>query len=211
MTTTQTAGDRIAASLRRIRTAWPHMLPDSPITGTGEPVKGSKEPPLPVSVTVLSLRRETCEVLVSWVRLVVDEVLDVNGRTMHVHLDGRDAPGMAGWLITWADWLGEHETSDVADDELGRYSRQCDDVVTQRRTRRFRVGPCIDHATSDAGERVPCTGTLVAVLSTADDLLPSELRCTVDPQHAYSAADWRRLGERIHLVATPTEPTKETA
>lgn len=50
----------------------------------------------------------------------------------------------------------------------------------------------------ERGEWVPCTGTLVAVLSSEDDLLPSVLRCDTDPDHAYSAADWRRLGERIH-------------
>lgn len=205
MSEPKTPGDKIAASLRTIRRCWPDMLPQSPRIGSGDPVRGSKEPPLPVPVGVLSLRRELCEVLVSWVRLVVEEVVDIDGNAMAICLDGKDAPQLAGWLLTWADWLGDSEASDVAVDELGSFARRCDDVVSQRRIRRFKVGPCIDHTETDMGERVQCPGTLYATLSTEDDLLPSVLRCDTDPTHAYGASDWRRLGERIHSAVTPEE------
>jgi hypothetical protein len=195
-------GDKIAGHLRTIRRCWPDMLPTGPKASGGEVVSATKEPPPPAPIAVLSLRREVCEVLVSWVRLVVDDAVDVNGATMTVRLDGKDAPSMAGWLLTWADWLADHDAATVALDELGGMARRCDDVVAQRRARRFRVGPCIDHGTTDMGERVPCTGTLVATLSTDDDLLPSVLRCDVDPMHAYTASEWRRLGERIHVVVS---------
>ncbi len=201
----ETSGDRIAASLRTIRRCWADMLPEAPTVGSGERVRTSKEPPLPIPVGVLSLRRELCEVLVSWVRLVVDEALDVNGQAMDVHLDGKDAPQMAGWLLRWADWLGGHEAGEVAVQEIGTYAQRCDDVVSQRRVRRFKVGPCVDHVTTDLGERAPCPGTLHATLSSDQDLLPATLRCDFDPQHAYSASDWRRLGERIHSAITVEE------
>ena len=199
------AGDRIASSLRVIRRSWDDMLPDAPSLGGGERVSTTKEPPPPAPIAVLSLRREVCEILVSWCRLVISDVVDVEGGHMTVTLDGRDAPRLAGWLLTWADWLGAHEASDEAVEELGRYARLCDDVVSHRRTRRFKVGPCIDHTETDMGERVPCLGTLVAALSTDDDLLPSVLRCNADPSHAYSATDWRRLGERIHSQVSPEQ------
>ena len=191
-------GHHIAAHLRLIRTTWADMLPDSPSIGAGSPTSGTKEPPPPAPIAVLSLRRDVCQLLASWCRLVLDDITDMDGQHMSVRLDGTDAPGMAGWLLTWADWLGDHEAGEVADDEIGSAARKCEAVASRRRTRRFRVGPCIDHAVTDLGERVACTGTLVAVLSSDDDLLPSVLRCDVDPEHAYSAADWRRLGERIH-------------
>lgn len=203
-----TDGDKIAGHLRTIRRSWPDMLPTGPSSGQGDRVSATKEPPPPAPIAILSLRREVCEVLVSWVRLVVDDAVDVNGGTMSVTLDGQDAPAMAGWLLTWADWLADHEAAHVALDELGSMARKCEDVVTQRRVRRFRVGPCIDHGTTDMGERVPCTGTLEATLSTEDDLLPSVLRCDVDPTHAYSASEWRRLGERIHSTVTPEEAAR---
>ena len=199
------AGDRIASSLRVIRRSWDDMLPDAPTFGSGERVSTTKEPPPPAPIAVLSLRREVCEMLVSWCRLVIEDALDVEGGHMTVVLDGKDAPRLAGWLLTWADWLGEHEAGEVAVDEIGSYARRCDDVVSHRRTRRFKVGPCIDHTESDMGERVKCPGMLVALLSSDDDLLPSALRCDTDPSHAYSAADWRRLGERIHAQVTPEE------
>ena len=202
MSELSTPGDKIAASLRTIRRCWPDMLPELPGPAVGERVRTTKEPPLPVPVGVLSLRREVCEVLVSWIRLVIDGAVDIDGNSMDVHLDGKDAPTLAGWLLTWADWLGDHEASDVAVSELGTYAQRCDDVVSQRRVRRFKVGPCIDHSTTDMGERVPCTGTLYAILSSTDDLLPSALRCDADPDHMYSAGDWRRLGERIHSMVT---------
>jgi hypothetical protein len=176
------------------------MLPESPRLGGGDLVGGSKEPPPPAPIAVLSLRREVCEVRVSWCRLVLVEVSDIDGPRMAVSLNGADAPAMAGWLLTWADWLGAHEAGQVADDELGHAARQCDAISSQKRVRRFRVGPCIEHGMTDLGERVPCTGTLVAVLSSDDDLLPSVLRCDTDPDHSYSAADWRRLGSRIHTT-----------
>ena len=191
-------GDHIAAHLRLIRTSWDDMLPEGPRTGHGEPVKGSKEPPPPAPIAVMSLRREVCQMLVSWVRLVITDALDVNGDRMRISLDGSNAPALAGWLLTWADWLGEHDAAAVADDELGHAARQCEAIATDRRTRRFKVGPCIDYTMTDMGERVPCTGWLVASLSSVDDMLPSTLRCTVDPGHTYAPSDWRRLGERIH-------------
>ena len=193
-----TTGDHIAAHLRLIRTSWEDMLPQGPRTGSGEPVKGSKEPPPPVPIAVVSLRREACEVLASWCRLVIDEAVDVEGHRMTVRLDGSDAHAMAGWLLTWADWLGGHDAGKGADDELGNVARQCESIAKQLRTRRFRVGRCIEHGTSDLGERVPCPGWLMATLSSEDDLLPSSLRCTVDPDHEYPAGEWRMLGDRIH-------------
>ena len=191
-------GHQIATHLRLIRSTWADMLPTAPSVGSSDLVMGSKEPPPPAPIGTLSLRREVCEVLASWCRLVLDDVTDIHGQHMGASIDGTDAPGMAGWLLTWADWLGEHDAGQVADDELGRAARQCEAVASRRTVRRFKVGPCIDHVETDTGGRVPCSGTLVAVLSSEDDLLPSVLRCDTDPDHAYSASDWRRLGERIH-------------
>src|SRR5574337_286170 len=142
----ETTGDRIAKHLRLIRTTWGDMLPDAPGHGAGSPTTGTKEPPPPAPIVVLSLRREVCEVLVSWCRLVLDDVVDIDGVHMQVRLDGSDAPTLAGWLLTWTDWLGAHEAGEVADDELGKAARQCEAVASRRRTRRFKVGPCIDHA-----------------------------------------------------------------
>ena len=207
-----TDGDKIAAHLRTIRRAWPDMLPTGPRTGQRERVHSTREPSPPAPIAVLSLRREVCEVLASWVRLVLEDALDVNGGTMVVHLDGRDAEALAGWLVVWADWLGEHEAARIALDELGMMARLCEDVVTQRRVRRFRVGPCIDFMHDRNGEPilndgrlVSCTGKLFALIRSEDDLLPSVLTCTADPAHAYTASEWRRLGERIYQVTVEVE------
>lgn len=197
----ETPGDRIARALRLIRTAWPHML-DATAGQGHDRVTGTREPPPPAPVAVLSLRRETCECLAAWVRLVIDEAVNIEGGHMAVRIDSTDGPTLAGWLLTWADWLGVHDAGPAAVTEIEGWARRCDDVVTQRRRRRIKVGPCIDWATTDMGERVRCTGTLVAVLSSEDDLLPSALRCDSDPDHAYTASEWRRLGERIHSATT---------
>jgi len=195
--------DQIAASLRKLRTAWPHMLPEGTrAAGGNSPVGGSKEPPPPAPIGTLSLRREVCTILASWCRLVVEDAVDVEGRTMTVTLDGGDAPQMAGWLLTWADFLGEHEAGDDAVSELNQLANQCDAIARDLRVRRFSVGPCIEHGFTDMGERVPCPGRLIAVLRSDDDLLPHTLRCDTEPSHYWNASDWRRLGERIHGAIT---------
>lgn len=193
-----TNGDQIAASLRLLRTCWPDMLPEGVSAGMSPHTTGSKEPPPPAPIAVLSLRREVCQLLAAWVHVVIDDAVDINGDTMVVHLDGNDAMALAGWLMTWAEFLGAHDAAEDAVTEIGQVARACHAIVTQRRVRRFPVGPCVEHATTDKGERVPCPGHLVAVLRSDDDLLPHTLRCSADAEHSYDAATWRRLGERIH-------------
>ncbi len=190
-------GDQIAKDLRQLRSAWDDMLPEGGSVSGSARVGGSKEPPPPAPIAVLSLRREVCEVLASWCHVVIDDAVDIHGNSMVVDLDGTDAIGMAGWLMTWADFLGSHEAAADAAAEIGEAARACAVVVSGQRTRRFRVGPCIEHGTSDMGERVPCPGQLVAVLRSDEDLLPDALRCDADPAHAWGAFEWISLGRRI--------------
>ena len=203
-----TKADQIAAALRKLRTAWPQMLPEGPrAAGTGSPVAGSKEPPPPAPIGTLSLRRDVCTILASWCRLVIEDAVDMEGRTMTTNLDGSNGPQMAGWLLTWADFLGDHEDADDAVSELEHLANQCDAVAREIRVRRFNVGPCIEYGVTDMGERVPCSGKLVAVLRSDEDLLPHTLRCNADPTHSWDAADWRRLGDRIHGTVTVEQAT----
>lgn len=200
--------DQIAAALRKLRIAWPLMLPPGPRgAGGGSPVGGSKEPPPPAPIGTLSLRRDACTILASWCRLVIEDAVDVEGRHMTVVLDGGDATQMAGWLLTWADFLSEHEAGEDAVYELERLANQCDAIAREVRVRRFSVGPCIEHGMTEMGERVPCSGKLIAVLRSDDDLLPHTLRCDTDGDHSWDAADWRRLGDRIHGTVTIEEAT----
>ena len=158
----------------------------------GAQVKGSKEPPLPISVHVLDIRAMTCSRLASWSLLVIDE------RDLHTeHLSGLDVFAMADLLTRHAEWLGKHEAGTVAAEELEASARDLAGIALDNRPRRFTVGLCPEHGTSELGERVPCEGELRVVLRRDDELMPSELRCSLDGEHRWSAREWMFLGRRV--------------
>jgi hypothetical protein len=185
--------DQIAKDLRTLRTAWPHMLPIGAKPG-GNDVRGggTKDAPPPAPIGVLSLRRETCEQLAAWCLLVITD-RDLG----HANVHSTDLMGMAGFLLIHADWLSGHEAAKDAADEIHGFANRCDAVVKELRVRRFRVGSCTEHGTSEGGERVPCAGVLFARLKSDDDVLPARLTCSVDASHTWAANEWMMLGRRL--------------
>lgn len=196
-----TLGDQIARSLRDIRSAWPEMILLGPKGQGGPSVGGSKEPPPPAPIATLSLRREVTEILASWCHVVLDDAVDVNEDGMNVNLDSKDAVSMAGWLLTWADFLGEHVAAEEAAAEIGKAARSCKDIAEGAHRRRFKVGSCIEHGTSEAGERAPCTGTLYAYFGETESVATAKLVCNADSSHYYESPDWMALGRRLTLSA----------
>lgn len=190
-------GQKIAESLISLRGSWPEMIQAGPKGAGGSPVAGSKEPPPPAPIGTLSMRREVCEVLAAWCRVVMDDALDIHGQRMNVTMDGGDAMEMSGWLLTWADFLGAHEAGADAASEISKAARDCASVANGFRVRKFKVGPCIEHGTTDQGERVPCDGTLFALLHSDSNGLPNALRCDSDGSHTWSSTEWMHLGRRI--------------
>jgi hypothetical protein len=85
--------------------------------------------------------------------------------------------------------------------QLDKMTRRAHSLAHPSGARKFPVGPCTEHATSDEGERTPCTGTLTAVVRDTSAMLPSEVTCDLDPAHTFAPHEWMALGRRIHGAA----------
>jgi hypothetical protein len=188
----------IRRDLQRIADNYDEAL-DPVRHATGSPVKGSKEPPLPVSAHILDVRAEAHRDLMFWARFLLDEVRDVNGDAI-TYRHGTDAiADLVAFVTVWVEWLVTNMPDDADNlaTEAAQHARALRAVVEEIGARRFPIGACIEHGTSDMGERIPCPGQMRAVLRKTDDLLPSEITCSLDAEHAWPASEWLRLGRRI--------------
>lgn len=160
--------------------------------GLGSHVKASKEPPIPISAHILSTRALCCSRMAAWCLLVIDE------RDLHTeHLSGLDVFAMADLLGRHAPWLGEHVAKRDVILELEASAKELEEIALDNKPRRFRVGLCPEHGTSEMGERIPCEGELKVILRNSDDLFPSEIRCSLDPDHRWTSSQWMFLGRRV--------------
>lgn len=165
----------------------------------GSQVKASKEPPLPISAHILDVRMEAARDLAYWAQFLLDEVRDVNGNPLQHGPRSTDVDVLVPFVVTWVDWLIQFMPDDA--ENLGidaaKHAKALRGVVGGFGSRKFPIGPCIEHGTSDMGERIPCPGQMTALLRQTDELLPSEIYCTTDAEHRWAASDWLRLGRRI--------------
>lgn len=140
---------------------------------------GSK-PPIPADV--LSLRRETVDILTSWALLVAEE------RDLCPDIDTADVPALVSFLSTHAAWLAGHVAGLDALAELSRVARSLEEVVRQTRPARVKISPCPEDG---------CGGTLKATVRRDEDLLPSTIVCDADGEHAWTTWAWHALGRRV--------------
>jgi hypothetical protein len=188
----------IRRDLQRIADNYDEAL-DPVRRAAGSPVKGSKEPPLPVSAHILDVRADAHRDLMFWARFLLDEVRDVNGAAITYRHGTDEVASLVAFVTVWVEWLVTNMPDDADNlaTEAAQHARALRAVVEEIGARRFPIGACIEHGTSDMGERIPCPGQMRAVLRKTDDLLPSEITCSLDAEHAWPASEWLRLGRRI--------------
>jgi hypothetical protein len=122
---------------------------------------------------------------------------------------------LARVLIDETDWTpGSYDTAamlrDIADNRIGHFTAHEDDGIREAvtedaariarlvhktarpsNTRTIRLGiPCLEHGTSDLGERVVCTGQYATQLDAGERI--SDLVCTQDPMHRMTPLEWQR-------------------
>ena len=170
----------------------------------GSPIKSSKQAPLPVPAHILDIRLDAYNDLQFWARFLLDEVRDVNGATITVGPVSTHPRDTAAFITIWADWLitNRPDDADNLHTESGKHAYALRGIVEELGSRKFTIGTCPAHGTSDTGERVPCDGNLRAVLRKDGDTLPSEVGCTVDPEHRWPAREWMQLGRSIRDAMT---------
>jgi len=165
----------------------------------GSPIKSSKQAPLPVPAHILDIRLEASNDLQFWARFLLDEVRDVNGHTLTVGPASTHPKALTAFISIWADWLITNRPDDADNlaTETAKHGHALRSVVEELGSRKFTIGTCPAHGTSEAGERVPCPGNLRAVLRKDGDTLPSEIACTEDAEHRWAAREWMQLGRTI--------------
>lgn len=153
-------------------------------TGADDKVTGTPEARLPVNEAVSDHLREMVREVGSWARLLASE------ENMTGPADGSVRTGTR-WLLahvgsaarqTWADEFL------AAMGDLRSRARSLTDPSHRNRTL-AEIGPCPD-----------CDGKLWARISGADDVLPSEVRCSENPvDHVWpnTPLTWLALGRRV--------------
>jgi hypothetical protein len=148
---------------------------------------GSKPP---LAADVLSLRAETIDALTKWATLVQQE------RDLHTFIAASDVPALTSFLAAHASWLaGCGDEGRYAAHELGHIAYRLEQIVRQTMPARVkRIAPCPEPG---------CTGILEAVVRKDEDLLPSNVYCSVDRDHRWDPHEWQALGRRtrppLHL------------
>jgi hypothetical protein len=167
--------------LKTIHAGWRSLL-NLPRTPGGDKVDTSMASPTPLPIGVLSLRFDAAQQLAAWAHLVWDE------RNLHTHLDLMNTPAVCKFLHTHAAWLAAHPAGRDAAEEISLIAGKVTELIEQTRPRQFIVGSCVVD---------DCPGQLAAVLRNSDVVLPSEIQCTLDPEHRWSPGMWAFMGRSV--------------
>lgn len=186
--------DRARRDLDSIAANWKaahRSLRPTPATGD-DPVKGSRVLPLPVDTDVADRIRNARGMVWFLVRLIYDE------RELATLPTEQTTPALARWVAReHLEWLAGHQDADLVQgicDDLDHHARAVLWCVSPVRPRRVPIPGlrCTAHETSDMGERIECTGSLVALLGAKDGL--PDLVCTIDRSHVVDPATWTSKG-----------------
>lgn len=182
MADTRITAGRIRRALYQISDAWDDTLEPARRIIESHALTPPTNPPLPISADVLDKRRTAHIRLAYWARLVIQ------GQKLHL-LAGVDVAALAAFLIIHCDWLADHPSSAAAVRDLEDSATDLGAIAADNAPHRFNVGHC---------PTVACVGVLRVVLRADDDLLPSALTCTVNPEHTWPAGAWRVLDRIIN-------------
>ena len=155
---------------------------------TAGPVSWHPEPSWAVLDDPVAARTHIEVELHTWCRIVLDE-----GPWTVPPAD--DLRAIAAWLTARVDWCAARPWAD-------EIARTIDDTWAEARraaypdpAHRIDVGPCPESG---------CDGRLIASMRRSDQLLPSDIRCSVhgadeDDPHAWTADQWHALGRRLGI------------
>jgi len=132
-----------------------------------------RTPGVPLSPRTVEVRAAIRGVLASWAQIVVDE--------RAVSRPIRNVAGMAEFLRRHVDWLGAHPAAAEISSEIGELVTAASQLIHTDASWRVVVGKCADPR---------CGGDLVAWMRPFETSQPSEIRCTLNRDHAWPAQRW---------------------
>lgn len=133
-----------------------------------------------MSPAAADVRSAIFTVLASWAGLVAGE--------RRLAPPARDIPALAQFLCRHVEWLTRHPAAGDLVDEIRDLTRTARNIAYPNSIRRVHIGCCPD------GD---CDGKLVAVMRRHGDLLPSEIICTVSPDHSWPVTRWSTLARQV--------------
>lgn len=153
----------------------------APRSGHGPQVTGTRERALPIDPTVADHRSDLRGKLASWATMIAEE-RDIGGPGSY------EVPLVSMWLLVHLRWACAQPWVDEYAGEVRSLRSRSLSLLYPSGRRRVEVGACIE---------VGCDGVLTATIAPIDDLLPSEITCSHNAEHAYPASQWVTLGRRI--------------
>lgn len=142
-TTTAQVEESIQIVTAGITTSWLAWRPTIPGNSTTKGRSGERDS---ATLIAASVRREACEEVAGWVRILMDE------HDVEVAVSGYDMPAMCLLLAENARWLSGHEAAPDMLYELGQIAYRLDGLLPRGRSTRFRIGSCPDCQSDVSGE-----------------------------------------------------------
>jgi hypothetical protein len=144
---------------------------------------------MPFNAAAADVRATILAVLGSWSGMVAEQ--------RGVTAPRRTVSALAKFLGVHMDWIATHSAAGDATQEVAQLVRWARRVAYPDAVRRVPVGACVD---------ADCPGELIALLHSADPLLPTEITCNADPRHSWPAYRWIQLSRRLQVAPTSTAP-----
>lgn len=168
-----------------------HLVPPErgDLDNTGNPVG------IDLNEMVVKARTLTSELAWFMVQVVRDDYDDL-GRSFRAPVD-QSVPSLLLWLERWhlshiVGKDGNPETAQEIADDIHKAEKATFNALNAVRI--VHVGiPCVEHGTSDMGERVPCSGHMTA--RATGEVVPP-LVCSEDRSHKIAPDSWQRDGWR---------------
>jgi hypothetical protein len=196
-----TCGEDLRDNLHKIAARWPELEKALTTPNTGGEKGRTKHGMIAVGTNLNEAAvaaRRACTDAVWFTLQVIRDDLDDMGKPfrpprLSPNRSQDDTPTLAGWIATWHIGHITHKTARESAEEIARdvaaAERRTFALTEKDRDRKIPTGmPCENHGTSDMGERVPCTGSMVAELS---EQMP-DLVCDQDASHRIPPDVWSR-------------------
>lgn len=189
-----TAVEHVALTVQRdiqeIADLWPELT--ARLTGgSGGDQSGVRRPPgskPPIDVHIADVTSEIQAWAVFLARVLIDETDWAPG-------NHHDTPAILHAIATQrVGHFTSHQDTELAHavtEDAARLAKLARNTArpTGRRTIQLNI-PCLEHDTTDLGERTICTGQYATTLTPGERI--GDFVCTKDPQHRMTPLEWQR-------------------
>jgi hypothetical protein len=99
---------------------------------------------------------------------------------------------LANFIAAHADWIAAQPKAGSVSSRMEKVARLAYGAAYPSGARIIHIGPCPVEVDDE-----PCPGKVRALISAADELLPSSIICDHERTHCWRSDEWRALGKRL--------------